>query len=151
MRNGDFGVKLARFLKETPFSGCLGVPLPKRSGAPERPQACLKAVTRPPLFFLAFPAIHAIIPHMLTKQKKQNVIKDVAQHDADTGSAAVQAGLLTRKINELASHLKKNPKDKHSRRGLLKMVSDRRSHLSYLEKKNKRGYTALLKKLGLKK
>jgi small subunit ribosomal protein S15 len=88
---------------------------------------------------------------MLTKQKKHNVIKDVAQHDTDTGSASVQVGLLTRKIDELASHLKKNPKDKHSRRGLLGMVARRRAHLSYLEKKNKRTYSALLKKLGLKK
>jgi len=88
---------------------------------------------------------------MLTKQKKRNVIKEVAQHDTDTGSAAVQAGLLTRKIDELATHLKKNPKDKHSRRGLLGMVARRRAHLSYLEQKNKRSHSSLLKKLGLKK
>jgi small subunit ribosomal protein S15 len=60
-------------------------------------------------------------------------------------------GLLTKKIEELASHLKKQPKDFHSRRGLLGMVADRRAHLSYLEKKNKRAYNALLKKLDLKK
>ena len=88
---------------------------------------------------------------MLTKKKKQNVIKDTARHEGDTGSPEVQVGLLTRKINELATHLKKNPKDTHSRRGLLGMVADRRSHLKYLEKKNKRAYNALVKKLDLKK
>jgi small subunit ribosomal protein S15 len=88
---------------------------------------------------------------MLTTRKKQNAIKSVARHDADTGSPEVQVSLLTRKIEELASHLKKNPKDNHSRRGLLGMVADRRSHLKYLEKKNKRAYNALLKKMNLKK
>ena len=88
---------------------------------------------------------------MLTKRKKQNAIKETARHDSDTGSPEVQVGLLTRKINELATHLKKNPKDIHSRRGLLGMVADRRAHLKYLEKKNKRAYNALLKKLDLKK
>jgi small subunit ribosomal protein S15 len=88
---------------------------------------------------------------MLTKKKKQNVMKDTARHDTDTGSPEVQVGLLTRQINELATHLKKNPKDMHSRRGLLGMVADRRAHLKYLEKKNKRAYNALLKKLDLKK
>ena len=78
-------------------------------------------------------------------------MKDIARHDTDTGSPEVQASLLTRKINELAAHLKKNPKDIHSRRGLLGMVADRRAHLKYLEKKNKRSYNALLKKLDLKK
>jgi len=88
---------------------------------------------------------------MLTKKKKQNTIKGTARHDSDTGSPEVQASLLTRKINELAAHLKKNPKDIHSRRGLLGMVADRRAHLKYLERKNKRAYNALLKKLDLKK
>jgi small subunit ribosomal protein S15 len=88
---------------------------------------------------------------MLTKRKKTNVIKDSARHDTDTGSPEVQIGLLTKKINELAAHLKKNPKDVHSRRGLLGMVADRRTHLKYLEKKNVRSYNALLKKLDLKK
>ncbi|MBP9760079.1 MAG: 30S ribosomal protein S15 [Candidatus Pacebacteria bacterium] len=88
---------------------------------------------------------------MLTTRKKQNVIKEVARHDSDTGSPEVQVGLLTRKITELAAHLKHNPKDLHSRRGLLGMVADRRSHLKYLEKKNKRTYSAILKKFDLKK
>ena len=88
---------------------------------------------------------------MLTKKKKQNVIKEVARDEKDTGSPEVQVGLLTRRINELATHLKKNPKDIHSRRGLLGMVADRRSHLKYLERKNKRSYNALIKKLDIKK
>ena len=87
---------------------------------------------------------------MLTKQKKRNVIKEVAQHDTDTGSAAVQAGLLTRKIDELATHLKKNPKDKHSRRGLLVLVSKRRSLLDYLKKKDLERYTNVVKSLGIR-
>lgn len=93
----------------------------------------------------------AKVVHMLTKRKKQNVMSNTARHDTDTGSPEVQVGLLTRKIEELASHLKKQPKDIHSRRGLLGMVADRRAHLKYLEKKNKRAYNALLKKLDLKK
>jgi small subunit ribosomal protein S15 len=88
---------------------------------------------------------------MLTKRKKQNAMKDNARHEGDTGSPEVQVSLLTKQIQELASHLKKNPKDIHSRRGLLGMVADRRGHLKYLEKKNKRAYNALLKKVGLKK
>ena len=88
---------------------------------------------------------------MLTKRVKTGVIKDAAMHDTDTGSAPVQIAILTRKIDELTAHLKKNKKDFHSRRGLLQMVADRRAHLRYLEKSNKRGYNALIKKLGLKK
>ena len=88
---------------------------------------------------------------MLTKRVKTAVIKDSARHDKDTGSADVQVAILSRKIDELADHLKKNKKDFHSRRGLLQMVADRRTHLRYLEKNDKRSYTALIKKLGLKK
>jgi len=88
---------------------------------------------------------------MLTTKKKASIIKTVARHDTDTGSAGVQVALLSKQIDELAKHLKKNPKDFHSRRGLLQMVADRRSHLRYLETNNKRNYTALIKKLGLKK
>lgn len=86
---------------------------------------------------------------MLTKTKKAKVIKEVAVHDTDTGSAEVQVAILTKRIAELANHLKKNTKDTHSRRGLLGMVADRRTHLKYLEKKSPKRYTALVKKLGL--
>lgn len=88
---------------------------------------------------------------MLTKRVKTAVIKGVARHDQDTGSADVQVAVLSRKIDELTTHLKKNKKDFHSRRGLLQMVADRRAHLRYLEKNDKRRYSALIKKLGLKK
>lgn len=88
---------------------------------------------------------------MLTTKKKATVIKGAARHEKDTGSADVQVALLSKKIDELAKHLKKNPKDVHSRRGLLQMVADRRSHLRYLESHDKRRYNAVVKKLGLKK
>ena len=88
---------------------------------------------------------------MLTKRVKTAVIRDAAINDKDTGSASVQISILSRKIEELTSHLKKNQKDFHSRRGLLQMVADRRSHLRYLEKNDKRRYSALIKKLGLKR
>lgn len=88
---------------------------------------------------------------MLTKQKKAKLIKETAVHATDTGSPEVQVALLTKQIDELTSHLKKHDKDKHSRRGLLQMVADRRTHLKYLEGKDKKRYSALIKKLGLKK
>ena len=88
---------------------------------------------------------------MLTKKQKQNTIKDVQMHDSDTGSAEVQIGLLTKQISDLTGHLKKNTKDNHSRRGLLKMVGKRRRLLSYLEKTNEKSYQKVIKKLGLKK
>ena len=88
---------------------------------------------------------------MLAKNKKQKVIKTVAIHDTDTGSPEVQVAILTKRIDELSSHLKSHKKDFHSRRGLLSMVADRQSHLRYLQKKNTRRYNAIVKKLELKK
>ncbi len=88
---------------------------------------------------------------MLTAKKKAKVIKEVAIHEKDTGSAEVQIAILSKRIEELTSHLKKNLKDKHSRRGLLQMVADRRTHLKYLEGNDKKRYNAVLKKLSLKK
>ena len=88
---------------------------------------------------------------MLTTKQKAKIIKEVAIHDKDTGSPEVQASILTKKIDELALHLKKHKKDNHSRRGLLAMVADRQSHLNYLKKKYPRRYSAILKKLDLKK
>ena len=72
---------------------------------------------------------------MISTKKKEAIIKKTASHDKDTGSAGIQIALLTERIEELASHLKKNPKDYHSRRGLLKLVADRRSHQRYLDVK----------------
>ncbi len=88
---------------------------------------------------------------MLSKVKKANAIKDVKRHDTDTGSPEAQVALLTRQIDELATHLKKHKKDFHSRRGLLQMVADRRKHLKYLQRKDEKAYQSLLKKLGLKR
>lgn len=78
-------------------------------------------------------------------------MKEVQKHEDDTGSSEVQVALLSKKIVALTLHLKKNNKDKHSRRGLLQMVADRRKHLKYLQIHNERSYNALIKKLGLKK
>lgn len=88
---------------------------------------------------------------MLTKQKKAKTMKEVAVHEKDTGSPEVQIAVLSKRIDELQGHLKKHLKDLHSRRGLLQMVADRRTHLKYLEKKSKKRYQAILKKLDLKK
>ena len=84
---------------------------------------------------------------MLSKQKKTRVINEHKVHDTDTGSAEVQIGLLTKQIKELADHLKKHPKDHHSRRGLLMMVGKRRRFLQFLEKTDEKRYGKLLKKL----
>lgn len=84
---------------------------------------------------------------MLTTKKKQNIIKKSRVHDADTGSPEVQIAILSGKIDELSSHLKTHKKDNHSRRGLIKMVADRRAHLKYLERKDKARYEEALKKV----
>ena len=88
---------------------------------------------------------------MLTKTKKQRVIKESRVHDTDTGSPDVQISILTKRIDDLTKHLKKNQKDHHSRRGLLQLVADRQKHLRYLQKKNPKRYQSVLKKLDLKK
>jgi small subunit ribosomal protein S15 len=88
---------------------------------------------------------------MLTKRKKQNAIKDTKRHDKDTGSPEVQVAILSKRIDELAKHLKENNKDKHSRRGLLGLVEKRRAHLKYLKKKDEKRYNAIVEKVGLKK
>ena len=78
-------------------------------------------------------------------------MKAVGIHDKDTGSSEVQIAILTKRIDELASHLKSHKKDHHSRRGLLGMVADRQNHLNYLKKNHPRRYSAVVKKLELKK
>jgi small subunit ribosomal protein S15 len=88
---------------------------------------------------------------MLTKRVKSRIIGEHKKHDKDTGSAGVQIAVLSRQIEELAAHLKRNPKDNHSRRGLLKMVSKRRKFLTYLKKIEPSAYEKLIKKLELKK
>ncbi len=86
---------------------------------------------------------------MLATKKKQKIIKTHQVHDKDTGSPEVQVAVLSVQIDELAKHLKKHKKDNHSRRGLIKMVADRRTHLKYLQRKDKTRYDALMKKMDL--
>jgi small subunit ribosomal protein S15 len=88
---------------------------------------------------------------MITKTKKTKIIKETQVHAKDTGSPEVQIGILTKRIDELASHLKKHAKDNHSRRGLLAMVADRQTHMKYLLKKDPKRYATIAKKLELKK
>jgi len=88
---------------------------------------------------------------MLIPEEKEKIIKKYKLHDVDTGSPEVQVALLTEEIQRLVLHLKKHSKDFHSKRGLLKMVANRRKFLSYLKEKDQKRYNALIKKLGLKK
>lgn len=94
--------------------------------------------------------VNQYVIHMLSVRKKATAIKNAQIHDTDTGSPEVQISILSKKITELTSHLKVHNKDNHSRRGLIQMVADRRSHLKYLETSNKKRYTSLVTKLGLK-
>lgn len=87
---------------------------------------------------------------MLKKKTKDTLIKKVRIHEKDTGSPEVQIALLTKQIDALTNHLKDNQKDNHSRKGLLQMVADRRTHVKYLKKKNEKRYADVAKKLGLK-
>ena len=88
---------------------------------------------------------------MISKEKKQEIIATYGRTANDTGSPEVQIALLTARINELTEHLKNNQKDHHSRRGLLKMVGQRRGLLEYLKKTDLEGYRSLIAKLGLRK
>lgn len=87
----------------------------------------------------------------LSKKQKQSTIKKTRKHDKDTGSAEVQIGLLTKRIEELAAHLKEHSKDHHSRRGLLKMVGKRRRLLKYLKQENEDNYKKITKELGIER
>jgi small subunit ribosomal protein S15 len=88
---------------------------------------------------------------MITKEKKTAIMNEFARTPGDTGSPEVQVAVLTARIKELTEHLKENPKDHHSRRGMLKMIGQRRGLLSYLQKKDIERYRALIEKLGLRK
>lgn len=83
---------------------------------------------------------------MLTKDKKVKVIKKHAKKDGDTGSTSVQVALLGERIKELSAHLKSHKKDNHSRRGLIKMVSERRKLLKYLMKSDPKSYKEIISK-----
>ena len=87
---------------------------------------------------------------MINKDKKQEVIKAYAKKDGDTGSVEVQVAILTEGIKELTEHMKANPNDLHSRRGLTQMVSNRKKLLNYLEKKDLQAYRNLKNKLGIR-
>ncbi len=88
---------------------------------------------------------------MITKEKKEQIIAEYGRTPGDTGSPEVQVALLTARITELTEHLKVNPKDHHSRRGLLMMVGQRRSMLTYLRDKDIERYRTLIAKLGIRK
>lgn len=88
---------------------------------------------------------------MISKEKKQDIIANYGRTPSDTGSPEVQIALLTARITELTEHLKVNAKDHHSRRGLLKMVGQRRGLLEYLKKTDLDGYRKLIERLGLRK
>ena len=86
----------------------------------------------------------------LSKEQKEQVIGKYRKHDGDSGSPEVQIALLTERINTLSGHFKSHGKDHHSRRGLLKMVGQRKRLLAYLKKKDLEGYRALIKELGIR-
>ena len=88
---------------------------------------------------------------MIKKEKKQQIINEYARTPGDTGSPEVQVAVLTARIKELTEHLKQNPKDHHSRRGLLKMVGKRRNLLGYLREVDIERYRVLIERLGLRK
>ncbi|NLE02808.1 MAG: 30S ribosomal protein S15 [Fibrobacter sp.] len=87
----------------------------------------------------------------LTKERKQELAKEFGKTPADTGNTDVQIALLTERINQLTEHVKANPKDNHTRYGLLKLVGQRRSLLDYLTKVDIERYRALIKKLNIRK
>ncbi len=99
----------------------------------------------PPFSFLPlhFPFIRANILIMLTTKKKQTIIKKTRKHETDTGSSEVQIAVITERINELTSHLKTHKKDNHSRRGLLKLVANRRTHQKFLDEKKRKAEAKL--------
>ena len=88
---------------------------------------------------------------MISKEKKQAIIAEYGRKPGDTGSPEVQVAILTARIQELTEHLKDNPKDLHSRRGMLKMVGQRRNMLAYLKRTDITRYRSLIERLGLRK
>ena len=87
----------------------------------------------------------------MLKSEKTEIIKKYARHEGDTGSPEVQIAVLTKRINDLTEHLRVNKKDHHSRRGLLKMVGQRRTLLNYLTKVDIERYRAIIAELGIRK
>jgi len=87
----------------------------------------------------------------LTKEKKVEIFKEFGKNDQDTGNTKSQIALLTKRITEISAHCKIHPKDHHSRRGLLKLVGQRRRLLQYLQRKNLDDYRSLIEKLGIRR
>jgi small subunit ribosomal protein S15 len=88
---------------------------------------------------------------LITSEKKQEIIKDLQNKEEDTGSPAVQVGILTKRIEELTAHLKTNKHDFMARRGLLQMVGKRKRLLKYIAQKDSKQYLGLIKKLGIRR
>ncbi len=88
---------------------------------------------------------------MISKEKKAAIIEEYGRKPGDTGSPEVQIAILTARINELTEHLKQHPKDKHSRRGMYKMIGQRRGLLDYYQSTNLEGYRELIAKLGIRR
>ena len=88
---------------------------------------------------------------MISKEKKTAIMAEYARTAGDTGSPEVQVAVLTARINELTAHLQENPKDFHSRRGMMKMIGQRRGLLDYLKRKDIERYHALIARLGIRK
>lgn len=88
---------------------------------------------------------------MITTEKKQAIVKDMQRSENDTGSPAVQVGILTKRIEEVTAHLKENKHDFMARRGLLQMVGKRKRLLKYLAEKDSKQYLSLIKQLGLRR
>jgi small subunit ribosomal protein S15 len=87
----------------------------------------------------------------LTKDTKETIFQGFGRHQTDTGSPEVQIALLTTRINQLTEHLRTHKHDQHSRRGLLKLVGQRRRHLKYLSQTNPESYREMLQRLGLRR
>ena len=87
----------------------------------------------------------------IDRERKEEIIKKFQTHEGDTGSAEVQVALLTERINQLSEHLKAHPHDQHTRRGLLKLIGQRRRLLAYVSKRDIKRYRSLITRLGLRK
>jgi small subunit ribosomal protein S15 len=110
-----------------------------------------EAGRHPGLWRPSIPHIRKDCPMSITAERKAALIKEYATVEGDTGSPEVQVAVLTERINNLTEHFKGHKKDNHSRRGLLKMVSSRRSLLDYLKKKDEARYTKLIASLGIRR
>ena len=87
----------------------------------------------------------------MDKEKKGAIVSDYKLHEGDTGSSEVQVALLTERMNQLAEHLKAHPHDQHTRRGLLKLIGQRRRLLAYISESDVKRYRSLIARLGLRK